>query len=51
MHKWREKHPNYWKTSDQREYLRKWRDAHPNYFKKWRKAQKRRAAAARRRRK
>lgn len=49
MRKWREKHPNYWKTPAQREYLRKWREAHPNYFKNWRKKQMRRAAAAQRR--
>ncbi|MDQ7780590.1 MAG: hypothetical protein RDV41_12920 [Planctomycetota bacterium] len=45
MRKWRDKHPSYWKTAEQREYLRKWREAHPGYFKNWRKANKRRLRA------
>lgn len=35
MKRWKEKHPDYWKTKKQREYLKKWREKHPEYFREY----------------
>lgn len=49
MPRWKEKHPDYWKSEKQRDYLKKWRAAHPEYFRQWREKEKRKRTRLRRR--
>jgi len=50
MKRWKEDHPDYWKSERQREYLKKWRESHPDYFKDYAaRTQKRKPVPDRRR--
>jgi hypothetical protein len=49
MKRWREEHPDYWRSERQKEYLRRWREKHPDYFRRYAaRAQKQKSTPSRR---